>query len=191
MITVFTVPKKSSFYSGVRPADFFALLHKNGVTKIIDIRRSAAGCDNAVFQEKVLPWCCGKENLGYERAWNLAPARELFKRYDDEHWDMLRYAKEYLADADIVAALKNLRPEDVDHAAFLCAEEELFNCHRWICAEAVKAMYPNEVEIVHLGLKILTRGEHAGEFKGGIPHEIEIQAREYIKTVFASKTEGV
>ena len=141
MITVFTIPKKSEFYSGVRPADFFALLHKNGVRKIIDIRRSARVCDNGVFQERVVPWCCEKENIAYERAWSLAPEAELFRRCDAEHWDMVRYAKEYLADANIVAALKKLRPEDVDHAAFLCAEEELFNCHRWICAEAVPAAF--------------------------------------------------
>ncbi len=191
MTTVFTVPKKSNFYSGVRPADFFALLHKNGVKKIIDIRRSAAMCDNAIFQERVLPWCCEKENIAYERAWSLAPAAELFKRCDDEHWDMLHYAQEYLADAGIVAELKKLRPEDVDHAAFLCAEEELFNCHRWICAEAVRAMYPNEVRIVHLGVKMLTRGEHAGEFKGGIPYDIEIKARKYIETIFSPKSEAM
>ena len=66
MFTIFTAPKKSSFYSGVRPADFFALLHKHNVRKIIDIRRSAAMCDNAIFQERVLPWCCEKENIIYE-----------------------------------------------------------------------------------------------------------------------------
>jgi sulfur relay (sulfurtransferase) DsrC/TusE family protein len=185
MFTIFTAPKKSSFYSGVRPADFFALLHKHNVRKIIDIRRSAAMCDNAIFQERVLPWCCEKENIIYERAWSLAPAVELFKRCDDEHWDMVKYAQEYLADLNIVDALKKMPLKDVDMAVFLCAEEELFNCHRWICAEAFNAMYPGEVKIVHLGLKVQTRGEHKGEFKGGIPSDIEIKAREYIKSIFS------
>ena len=191
MIKVFTAPRKSEYYSGVRPAEFFDILHKNGVRKIIDIRRSAAMCDNAIFQDKVLPWCCSKENIAYERAWSLAPAAELFRKCNEEHWDMFRYAHEYLADANIVAALKKLRLEDVENAVFLCAEEELFNCHRWICAEAVKAMYPNEVTIVHLGLKLFKSGPHAGEFRGAIPRHVEVRAREYIQTVFAPKTEGV
>lgn len=180
MVKVFSLSVKSEFYNCVTPQRFFEFVKSNGIKGIIDIRRSAAKSDNGIFQDVVLPYICNLERVDYQRNLQLAPPKELFKRCDDEKWNMLKYAKEYLTE-NIVGELKSLSLEMIDGKAFMCSENALYNCHRWICVEAVKAMYKDKVEIEHLGL---IRYKRNGEHKGAIPYDVELKSREYIESIF-------
>lgn len=179
MNTVFSISAKSNLYKNYEPQKFFDFIKGNGVKRIIDIRRGGYSRYSGCFQDKKFALLCENEGIGYVKEWDLAPQRELFKRCDAEKWDMVRYAYEYLADERIVNKLKSYSLDELDGSAFFCAENELYNCHRWICVEAVKVRF-NELKVVHLGI---THYKNGNERKA-IPMDIESVARTYIQSIF-------
>ena len=179
MATIFTISAKSNLYKNYEPQKYFDYIKKNGVRKIIDVRRGGQSRYSGCFQNKKFAELCKNEGIEYVKEWAVAPQKELFKRCDEEKWNMLKYAHEYLADEGIVEKLKTYTLDELDGAAFFCAENELYNCHRWICAEAIKARF-NEVRIVHLGVTHYKNGTE----KGAIPTDIAMEARAYIRSIF-------
>ena len=77
----------------------------------------------------------------------------------------------------IIAALNKVETADeLDGVAVLCAEQELYNCHRLLIAEYFKAKFP-QMEIEHLGLAY----DRCGSEKKAVPYAVMYNTRLYIK----------
>ena len=145
MANLFTISKKGGnggkLWNGATPEEFFNHLHREGVKKIWDVRRSPNGQYGSFFDTKILKWCCEHDNIKFEWRLDLAPAKELFTQCDKEKWDLYEYAKAYFT-AQTVEVLNKVTLEEVDNTAILCAEQGLFNCHRLLIALYLKERFP-------------------------------------------------
>ena len=115
--------------------EFFTLLTKNKVRKLVDIRLNnksqLAGFANA----KHLPYFLKLHNIEYEYKVELAPSKELLKGYKDKLVSWEEYVKIYnqlLVNRDI---LKNISVETLDDIVLLCSEPTAEQCHRRLMAE--------------------------------------------------------
>lgn len=128
---------------------FFNLLVKNNVKKLIDIRLNnksqLAGFANA----KHLPYFLKLHNIKYDYKPELAPSKELLNGYKDKSISWEEYIKVYnqiLVDRDI---LKNISIEELDNSVLLCSEPTADQCHRRLLAEYL-TKYLDNITIKHL-----------------------------------------
>lgn len=154
MANLFTISKKGGkggkVWNGATPEGFFNTLRKEGVKKIWDVRRSPNGMYGSFFDTKILKWCCEQVEVEFEWRLDLAPEKELFALCDKEGWNLYQYAQAYFTE-QIVAVLNSIKLEDIENTAILCAEQELYNCHRLLIALYLKERFP-QINIKHLGL---------------------------------------
>ena len=129
--------------------DFFTLLTRNGVKKLVDIRLNnksqLAGFANA----KHLPYFLKLHNIEYEYKVELAPSKELLKGYKDKLVSWEEYVKIYnqlLIERDV---LKNISFETLDDIVLLCSEPTAEQCHRRLVAEYLADNFKN-INIKHL-----------------------------------------
>jgi uncharacterized protein (DUF488 family) len=129
--------------------EFFNLLTKNKIKKLVDIRLNnksqLAGFANA----KHLPYFLKLHNIEYEYRPELAPSKELLNGYKDKAVSWEEYIKIYnqlLIDRDI---LKNISVEDFNNAVLLCSEPTAEQCHRRLMAEYIADNFKN-TKIGHL-----------------------------------------
>ena len=128
---------------------FFNLLVKNNVKKLIDIRLNnksqLAGFANA----KHLPYFLKLHNIKYDYKPELAPSKELLNGYKDKSISWEEYIKVYnqiLIDRDI---LQNISFEELDNAVLLCSEPTAEQCHRRLLSEYLSKHLGN-ITIKHL-----------------------------------------
>jgi len=130
--------------------EFFTLLQKTGVKKILDVRINnvsqlagfAKGKDLAYFAQAIL-------DVDYEHQVDYAPTKELLKDFRDKKVDWPQYEKEYLEILNQRNLLKKLDINKLDGACLLCSEHEPQMCHRRLLAEYLQKANP-EIEITHL-----------------------------------------
>ena len=129
--------------------DFFKLLTKNKVKKLVDIRLNnksqLAGFANA----KHLPYFLKLHNIDYEYKIELAPSKELLKGYKDNlvSWDeYMKIYNQLLIERDV---LKNILVEELDNIVLLCSEPTAEQCHRRLVAEYLANNFKN-INIKHL-----------------------------------------
>lgn len=130
--------------------EFFNLLEKNNVDKIIDTRINnvsqlagfAKGKDLEYFSRKIL-------NIKYEHSKSLAPTKDLLARYrkGSISWD--NYEKEYIKLIEERQILNNLDLAQLENACLLCSEHDPHHCHRRLLAEYIQDKFPT-IEIIHL-----------------------------------------
>lgn len=182
MINLFTVSKKGGnngkLWNGNRPEEFFSFIHEKGVKKIWDVRRTPNGQYGSFFDTNIIKWCCAHDNLQFEWRIDLAPEREVFTACNNENWDLLTYAKAYFT-PQIIEVLNSIKVEELDGVAILCAEQELYNCHRLLIAEYLRARFPQQITIQHLGLAY----DRYGNEKGAVPHGTMNACLAYIKVL--------
>lgn len=136
-------------YTQKSAEEFFTLLTKNSVKKLIDIRLNNTSQLAGFANVKHLPYLLKLHNIGYEYKTEFAPTKELLKGYQDENIDWEEYEKQYnqiLIDRDI---LKNISPSEFEDAVLLCSEPTAEQCHRRLAAEYI-AKYFENVNIKHL-----------------------------------------
>ena len=145
MIKLFTVgfTKKTA-------RQFFELLKKNNVKKLIDIRINnasqlagfAKGTDLEYFANEI----CG---IKYKHIVDFAPTKELLSDYQNKKTDWLGYQKTYrnLIEKRNITAKYNI--EEFDNACFLCSEPTAEQCHRRLLVEYFKEKNP-KIQIVHI-----------------------------------------
>jgi len=128
---------------------FFNLLVKNNVKKLIDIRLNnksqLAGFANA----KHLPYFLKLHNIEYDYKPELAPSKELLNGYKDKSISWEEYIKVYnqiLIERDI---LQNISFEELDNAVLLCSEPTAEQCHRRLLSEYL-AKHLDNITIQHL-----------------------------------------
>ncbi len=129
--------------------EFFLLLTKNKVKKLIDIRLNnksqLAGFANA----KHLPYFLKLHNITYEYKSELAPSKELLKGYKDNLINWEEYVKIYnqlLVERDV---LKNISIKELDNIVLLCSEPTAEQCHRRLMAEYLANSFEG-IDIKHL-----------------------------------------
>lgn len=129
--------------------EFFTLLTKNRIKKLIDIRLNnksqLAGFANA----KHLPYFLKLHNIEYEYKPELAPTKELLDGYKKKQISWQEYEKMYnkiLLDRNILNFIKK---DELNNSVFLCSEPTPTHCHRRLLAEYIAKHFDN-VEIKHL-----------------------------------------
>ena len=129
--------------------EFFTLLTKNRIKKLIDIRLNnksqLAGFANA----KHLPYFLKLHNIEYEYKPELAPTKELLDGYKKKQISWQEYEKIYnkiLLDRNILNLIKK---DELNNSVFLCSEPTPTHCHRRLLAEYIAKHFDN-VEIKHL-----------------------------------------
>lgn len=145
MIELYTIgfTKKSA-------KDFFGLLKKNDVAKIIDTRVNngsqlagfAKGRDLAFFAETV-------GGMGYEHELDFAPTKDLLKKYRKKEMSWEEYEVEYLNLLDIRKIGNKVDIEALHQNCLLCSEHSPEHCHRRLLAEYFQHKFTG-LKIKHL-----------------------------------------
>ncbi|MFA5428072.1 MAG: DUF488 domain-containing protein [Sulfurimonas sp.] len=136
-------------YTQKSAEEFFTLLTKNGVKKLIDIRLNNTSQLAGFANAKHLPYLLKLHNIEYEYKTEFAPTKELLKGYQDENIDWEEYEKQYnqiLIDRDIFF---NTSLSEFEDAVLLCSEPTAEQCHRRLAAEYIEKHFEN-VNIKHL-----------------------------------------
>lgn len=136
-------------YTQKSAEEFFTLLTKNSVKKLIDIRLNNTSQLAGFANAKHLPYLLKLHNIEYEYKTKFAPTKELLKGYQDEKLDWQEYEKQYnqiLIDRDI---LFNTSLSEFEDAVLLCSEPTAEQCHRRLAAEYIAKHFEN-VNIKHL-----------------------------------------
>ena len=146
MITIYTIgfTKKTSL-------QFFELLRKNNVRKLVDVRISnssqlagfAKGQDLSYFMQEI----CGAE---YEHLTDLAPTEELLKDYKSKKvtWGQYEQIFKHILQERHIADRYDAK--QFDNCCLLCSEVTPENCHRRLVAEYLQKHSNEAVRIIHL-----------------------------------------
>lgn len=129
--------------------EFFGLLVKNRVKKLIDIRLNNKSQLAGFANVKHLPYFLKLHNIKYEYKSEFAPTKELLKNYKDKKISWSEYEKIYnqlLIDRKV---LENISIDDFDDTVLLCSEPTAKQCHRRLLAEYLEKNFKN-IKIRHL-----------------------------------------
>ena len=129
---------------------FFELLKKNKVEKIIDIRINnksqlagfAKGVDLEYFAKEI-------NDIPYIYITDFAPTKELLSDYQNKKIDWEGYTKVFKQIIQTRNIAKKYNIEDFNNAVFLCSEELPDKCHRRLLVEYFKEKN-QDVKIIHL-----------------------------------------
>ncbi|OGU14397.1 MAG: hypothetical protein A2X61_12870 [Ignavibacteria bacterium GWB2_35_12] len=129
---------------------FFELLKKNGVNKLIDIRINntsqlsgfAKGKDLEYFVKEII-------NIPYIHIKDFAPTKELLSDYQNKKIDWAGYQLIFRQLIEQRNIEKKYEIKEFDDACFLCSEESPDKCHRRLLVEFFKEKNP-DINIVHL-----------------------------------------
>lgn len=143
-MTIYTIG-----FSQKSAEEFFTLLTKNKVKKLIDIRLNNKSQLAGFANSKHLPYFLKLHNIEYKYMPELAPSKELLDGYKKKDISWNEYISIYnklLLDRNI---LKNISIDDFDNAVLLCSEPTADQCHRRLMAEYLKDNF-DDIEIRHL-----------------------------------------
>ena len=129
---------------------FFELLEKNQVKKIIDTRISnnsqlsgfAKGRDLAFFARRVA-------NIAYEHELQFAPTKELLSRYRKKEISWEAYTVAYLDLLETRQIKNTVDIASLHECCLLCSEHTPDHCHRRLLAEYLQQIEP-DIQIIHL-----------------------------------------
>lgn len=146
MITLYTIgfTKKSA-------EQFFELLKKNNVQKLIDVRINnssqlagfAKGKDLAFFVREIC-------HIPYRHITDFAPSKELLDRWHKHEVAWEEYEATYKNMLDERSIMGKYDVKAFDGACFLCSEQTTEYCHRRLLAEYLKEHSAEDVAIKHL-----------------------------------------
>lgn len=130
---------------------FFELLTKNGIKKVIDIRLSNKSQLAGFAKSPDLEYFLKLHGIAYEHNVMLAPTEELRIVYNDKKRKMTfaEYTAEFCKIMEERNCIPKLKEEDLDHVCFLCSEDKSNECHRRLVVESIKGDNPNII-IIHL-----------------------------------------
>ena len=147
MITLYTIgfTKKSA-------KDFFELLIKNKINRIVDIRINNASQLAGFTKGKDLAYLADAiGGIEYIHITHFAPTKELLSDYQKGDVSWQEYTKIYrrLLDERKITSKYNIK--SYNQACLLCSETTPEQCHRRLLAEYFKEKYPEEnIKIIHL-----------------------------------------
>ena len=130
--------------------DFFALLIKHKVKKIVDTRLNNVSQLSGFAKKKDLIYFLEViANIDYEHNLNLAPTQDILKDYQKNKNDWSIYEQQFF---ELIKERKietKLTPELLDNSCLLCSEATPLHCHRRLVAEYLQH-YWNNINIIHL-----------------------------------------
>jgi len=130
---------------------FFELLKKNHVSKVIDIRISNSSQLAGFAKGENLPYLLREIcNIGYEHIVDFAPTEKLLKDWKDKKITWADYEQVYIDLLKKRGIANQYSLDEFDGACFLCSEEMPKQCHRRLLVEYMAKLCPGEVEICHL-----------------------------------------
>lgn len=134
--------------------DFFSILKKNNISKLIDIRLNnasqLAGFSKGPDLKYFLKELC---EIDYTHDIDFAPTKEILDDYKKSRITWSQYEERFndlLTNRNITSALNNYlsKPGEI---CLLCSESTPDNCHRRLVAEYAEKYFPDlDIEIIHL-----------------------------------------
>lgn len=145
MIKIYTIG-----FTGKSASEFFDLLEKNRVTKIIDTRINNSSQLSGYAKGKDLEYFAKKiSNIEYEHNLDFAPTKGLLSLYRDKKISWDEYAAQYVELIKSRNILKKINIDVYNHCCLLCSEHLPQQCHRRLLGEYLKSNF-STVEIIHL-----------------------------------------
>ncbi len=130
---------------------FFGLLRKAEVRTLLDVRLNnisqlagfAKKPDLKYFLSELL-------GAGFIELRDLAPEKEMLKRYQKKELSWESYAAEYL---ELLATRRVETKLDIalfDKGCLLCSEDKPHHCHRRLAVEYLNSQWDNRLKVTHL-----------------------------------------
>lgn len=130
--------------------EFFEILKKNGIKKIIDIRLNNNSQLAGFTKKEDLEYFLKEiANIDYKHMLELAPTKEILDGYKNKkiNWSQYEFLFKKLLNERKIEDLINI--ESLNNTCFLCSELTADNCHRRLVVEYLKEKFPN-INIIHL-----------------------------------------
>lgn len=131
--------------------EFFTLIKKSGVKRVIDVRRNNTSQLSGFAKENDLKYFL-KElcHVDYIHALDLAPTEEILQPYRHKEHTWQDFKKDYLK---LLAERKietTIDKKLLDKSCLLCGEAEPDHCHREFLIEYLQAHWKDDIEVEHL-----------------------------------------
>lgn len=137
-------------FTGKTAEEFFALLKKNKVRKVIDVRRNNTSQLAVFTRASDFPFFLDKVGgIEYEHRLDMAPSQELVKSYRAKEIDWKKFRSTYLKEIRKSKVAAQVSKKDLSNACLVCSEHEPEHCHRSHLAEHLEKELGG-IEIVHL-----------------------------------------
>ncbi|AQT51508.1 DUF488 domain-containing protein [Burkholderia cenocepacia] len=130
---------------------FFGLLRKAEVRTLLDVRLNNIS-QLAGFAKKPDLKFFLSELLGAEfvELRELAPEKEMLKRYQKKELSWDSYATEYIELLAKRRVESNLDLSLFDRGCLLCSEDKPHHCHRRLAVEYLNTRWDNRLKVTHL-----------------------------------------
>jgi len=130
--------------------EFFEILIKNHVERIIDIRLNNDSQLAGFSKSKDLSYFLKKlANISYEHRPEFAPTKKILNGYKNKEISWEDYEKEYISLLEQRNILRNVDYSLFNNACLLCSEATEEKCHRRLFAEYL-AKHNRNITIIHL-----------------------------------------
>lgn len=131
---------------------FFNLLTKNKVKKIIDVRLNHNSQISGFAKSEDLRFFLKLFSIDYVHVPEFTPTKEILKAYRNKVISWEEYEERFLELLEkrkerIEKRLENL---DLENACLLCSEDKPHRCHRRLVAEYLKENFIPSLEVHHL-----------------------------------------
>ena len=130
--------------------EFFNILIKNSVSRIIDTRLNNRSQLAGFTKEEDLKYFLKKiSNIDYVYMPQWAPTDEILNGYRKKIISWEEYEKKYTDILKVRNVLEKLDFSILENACLLCSEDKPEHCHRRLLAEYL-ARHNNSIKIIHL-----------------------------------------
>ncbi len=131
---------------------FFNLLTKNQVKRIVDVRLNHNSQISGFAKSDDLKFFLKLFNIDYVHIPEFTPTKELLKAYRSKKITWQEYEEKFLhllekRKEDIERRLEEI---DLNDACLLCSENKPHHCHRRLVAEYIKENFIPSLEVLHL-----------------------------------------
>lgn len=130
--------------------DFFTLLKKNKVKKLIDVRLNnisqLAGFTKKDDLRYFLKQIC---DIDYYHISEFAPTEDILKRYKNKYIKWEQYEKEFMVLMKQRKIENQIKLDFLNNSCLLCSESTAENCHRRLVAEYFASIF-SQIRIKHL-----------------------------------------
>lgn len=130
---------------------FFELLKVGGVRTVLDVRLNNVSQLSGFAKKSDLKYFLSKLiDCDYLELRDLAPEKEMLKRYQRKEWSWEVYADAY---TELLARRRVERTLDAgifEHGCLLCSEDTPHFCHRRLAVEYLNSQWDNRLKVTHL-----------------------------------------
>jgi uncharacterized protein (DUF488 family) len=123
-------------------AEFVDLLHHQGITLLVDIRRFPGSRHAPQFNEETMRAALADEGIGYQHLPDLGGRRRALPDSPNTAWrhPSFRGYADYMETSEFQASLHELiELAQTERVAIMCAEAVWWKCHRSMVADALLA----------------------------------------------------